>query len=118
MGKIDVEEAMDMVDKAGPFINKHYDITRPPWFPKGRTDIALIQRDAEDGHDRNRTVLYIAYNNGTGTKVVMFYDPGKIHGYFHTWSVKVDKEFLIMKVGYEGQNKTLRKKLSDLELLA
>ena len=109
---INPEEVKKVVNRLGPHIE--YDITRDCWFPEGRKDIAVIQRDAEDGFSYGRTVWYLAYNNGTGTQVIPLHDTGKIHDNCHTWSVKVEDDILKVRIGYGGYEPTLTKRLSEL----
>jgi|GEM_PF-1717254 len=116
METLNVEEAKRMVTAMGPSIN--YDTTREPWFPKLRTDVAVVLRDAEDGCSYGRSVLYIAYNNGHGTKIEKFHDTGNIHDNFHVWSVDIIKGILTVRVGYGGHEPTLKKNLSELGLPA
>jgi hypothetical protein len=104
------EEAKRLVTNESPSIR--YDITRDPWFPKSRTDVAVVQRDAEDGCSYGRTVWYVAYDNGKGTKIKRLHDTGTTHDNCHTWSVNVVAGFLVVKTS-KGE---FRKELSKLGL--
>lgn len=115
MNVLNQTEAKILVTNMGPSIR--YDITRNPWFPEGRTDIAVVQRDAEDGCSYGRTIWYIAYDNGNGgTKIEKLHDTGPIHDNCHTWSVKVIDGVLNVKIGYGKYEATLKKRLSELGL--
>jgi len=116
MKVLNQEEAMELVTEAGPNINSHYDITHEPWFPEGRTDVAIIQRDAEDGSGYGRTKWYVAYDNGKGVRIEQLSDTGEIHDNCHTWSVEVINGVLTAKVGYGGNEGILERDLSHLGL--
>jgi hypothetical protein len=117
MNILNSEEAIMLATQMGPHIGgRILDVTRDPWFPKGRTDIAVVQRDAEDGSSYGRTKWYVAYDNGNGTKIQTLHDSGNIHDNCHTWSVEVISEVLTVKIGYGGYEPTLTLKLSKLGL--
>lgn len=114
MQVLNLEVAEAMVTKAGPSIG--YDKTRGPWIPKPRTDVAVFQRDAEDGYSYGRTVWYVAYDNGAGPKIEPFHDTGRTHDNCHTWSVEVVDGLLKVRIGYGGHEPTITKPLTTLGL--
>lgn len=118
MNELNSELAKTLATNAGPNISSTFDMTRGPIFPAGRKDVAIMQRDAEDGHSYGRTKWYVAYDNGSGTKIENLCDSGNTHDNCHTWSVEVIDGVLTAKVGWGDNKKTLTKKLSDLGLTA
>jgi hypothetical protein len=116
MNELNSEIAKALATTAGPHISSTFDMTKGPIFPVGRKDVAIMQRDAEDGHSYGRTKWYIAYNNGSGTKIENFHDSGDTHNNCHTLSVEVIRGVLNVKIGWGGSEKILTKKLSELEL--
>lgn len=111
------EEAKRLATQMGPRIGGGIlDVTRDPWFPKGRTDVAIVQRDAEDGESYGRTKWYIAFDNGSGTQMELLHDSKETHDNCHTWSVEVIDGELVVKIGYGGYEPTLKRKLSNLGL--
>ena len=117
MNELNSEKAKMLATQMGPHIGGGiFDITRDPWFPKGRTDVAIVQRDAEDGSSYGRTKWYIAYDSGGGTQIKTLHDSGNIHDNCHTWSVEVIDGVLTVRIGYGGYEPTLKKKLSELGL--
>lgn len=114
MRTLNSEVAKMLATSAGPTI--HFNTTRNPWFPKGRTDVAVVQRDAEDGHSYGRTRWYVTYDNGAGTQIELLHDSGDTHDNCHTWSVEVIDGVLTVRIGYGSNEPTLTKKLSDLGL--
>ena len=44
MHTLNIEEAKQLVTKAGPNIDSNYDMTRGPWMLEPRTDLVVFQR--------------------------------------------------------------------------
>lgn len=107
---LDIEEAKSKVTEWGPSIK--YDTTREPVFPPNREDVAIIQRDAEDGETYGRTVWYVAFNKGEGTEIRTFHDTGRTHDNYHIDSVDIEDGILMLKTN-RGD---FTMKLSDLGL--
>lgn len=116
MNVLNIEEAKRLVGEAGPNISSMYDLTRGPWMFEPRTDVAVFQRDAEDGHSYGRTIWYVAYDGGAGTKIVELHDTGNIHDNCHTWSATINEGVINVEIGYGSYKKTLQMPLSDLGL--
>lgn len=120
MGKrnvLDIEKAKELVSKQKPHISKTFDKVSGPWFPEGRKDVAVFQKDAEDGSNYGRTIWYLAYGrDGQGIEVKQLHDTGDIHDNCHTWSVNIVKGEIVVRIGYGGHEPTLKTKLSDLGL--
>ncbi len=116
MQKIDVDLAKKLATEAGPVIDDSFDMTRAPMFPGKRTDIAIIQRDAEDGSTYGRTVWYALYDNGSGVKIDSIYDTGNIHDNCHTLSVGVREGMVTAKFSYGNSKPVVRFPLSKYGL--
>jgi hypothetical protein len=116
MKKLDLEKAKRMVTAAGPSIDDNYDITKGPWIFGSRTDIAVFQRDAENGFSYGRTVWYVAYDKGSGVELKVLHDTGRTHDNCHTLWAEIVDGVLEVKIGYGGFEKTLKTRLFDLGL--
>ena len=114
MKSLDVDMAKQLVTAAGPTIR--YDKTGNPWFPKDRADVAIIQRDAEDGHSYGRTIWYVAYDNGQGVRIKKLHDTGNIHDNCHTWSIDLVDGVLKVNASYGNTKPKIEVRLSDLGL--
>ena len=116
MAEIDEEKAKRMIAETGP--NVKYNKTLGPWYPQKRKDIAVFERNVEDGGNFERIVWYIAYNNGHKTLIEKLYDTGNIqiddpgHNFFtkkcQTISAETDYGFITVNI----RGGVLRKKLS------
>lgn len=104
---LNTKEAMDAIKNMPPKISFGYNDIRKPIFPEGRTDICVIQKDAEDGYSCGRTVLYVVYGDAGRIIVDVLYDTGFIHDNFHVWSVKINNNNLTVSIGYGSVKKIL-----------
>ena len=88
-----------------------------PWFPEERKDIAVVQRDWEDGHSKGKTAWYIVYNNGEhvlSERVAMAED---IHHYPHIKSVKIENGKFRVDIQDGEQKRVLKVNLKDIGML-
>jgi hypothetical protein len=116
MNELNTVEAKRLATEAGPNIDYSFDMTRGPFFPEGRTDIAIMQRDAEDGNSYGRTAWYVVYDNGHGTMIKKLYDTGNINDNCHTWKVEIINGVLRADVSYGNNKPKVEIALSELGL--
>ena len=65
MTKITASEAKKLIDLVGPHIGCG-DLTFPPVFPEGRTDVCAVRRMAENGSSKGYDTIYVVWREPDG----------------------------------------------------
>lgn len=65
MENLTEREAMSLIDRVGPSLG--YDNTYNPVFPKGRTDVCVVVRLAENGTDYGFDTVYLVWKESDGS---------------------------------------------------
>ena len=95
MENINIDKMMKLINAMGPTIGSN-DRTQY-WQINNRSDVVVAQRTVTLTEGAKRSVWYVGYNNGSGTRIEKLHDTGNIYENCCTWTVTIEEGAIVVK---------------------
>jgi hypothetical protein len=102
MKEISSQEVESLMNRIGPHINKLYDFTSRPIFPKTRKDVCAVKRLTENGSSYGFDTIYIVWRDSEGLSYEHIDDSSYTRDYLQIYEIFEDENDIVVKYGTGG----------------
>lgn len=99
---MEIQAVNTLINRIGPHIDRRYDLTYPPVFPEGRSDICVVVRTAENGSSDGYDTLYLVWEQAGTLTYRALHNTRATKDYLNVHRVSVEAGSIVVAYGSGG----------------